>query len=201
MIPRDSLGIIGQQQPDGSIDFGDGCFKTCMANIAGLEHCSVRHFQRDDGKIVRHPTDPKWSNPDLTSRDQLIPWLAACHFVGCKYLVWCTLKPNYYFSYRINKDLLIDPSIRWFMRRCSGDNSYSWIGDKFLRLNIWWASKTDHEIHQLLVMAWVLGYLDYFCAKVPDWENRLCDYWDGWRGQPEISNALILKIKKELGNG
>lgn len=195
MIVRDNLGIIGQQQDDGSIDFGDGCFKSCMANIAGLNYCSVMHFQEADGRIVRHPTDLKWSNPDLTSRDQLIPWLASCWFNGCTGFVFRALR-NY--QWRINKDLLIDPSIRWFMRRCSGDKNHSWLGEKFLRLNIWYAGKTDHELNQLVAICLVLVYIKELCASVPDWEKRLHDYWSGWRGQKEVADALILRIKKEL---
>lgn len=198
MIVRDRLGIIGQHDPNNPeyLDFGDGCFKSCMANIAGLDHCSITHFLTDDWEIVRHPTDSKWSNSDLTSRDQLIPWLAACYFASCTKTVEYTLSRNYH--WRINKDLLIDPSIRWFMRRCSGDNSYSWLGEKALRLGIRYAGKTDHELNQIICLCLVLGYIKELCAAVPDWEKRLHDYWSQWRDNREIADGLILRIKKEL---
>jgi len=213
MIKLDQYGLIGQHRPGepNYLDMGDSCMKTSLAVIGGiisdklLGYFLVQERHNELGnyllsnKVIRSPSSKEYSDPKKTSRDQLICFMAALALTNHKYvnknIMYCSYK------YRINKDLLISPSIRWFMRKCEGDDYYSWLGDKMIRLDIWWASKnTDKELNQLFCMCLVLGkdYVKLLCDSHPDWRKNLRDYWCGWRDQAEIGEAFIKRIERNL---
>lgn len=211
VIKYDEYGLIVQHRPDEPdyADGGDSCMKTSIAVISGIvSPMDLGYFTTYNALVVRHPHQVPYCNPDETSRDQLIPFLAACKLypefnIRNKFLRtydFTDIIKNY--KYRINKDLLISPSIQWFMRKCSGDDSYSWLGDKALRADILYASKIspEHELNQLMCQCIILGkeYVQLLCKSHPDWRKNLRDYYCGWRDQAELYEAFVNKIEKEL---
>ena len=205
MIKYDEYGLIVQHRPDEP-DYaygGDSCMKTSIAVIGGLTSAlKLDAFVNSNYEVLRHPFISPYNKTSETSRDQLIPLLAAARLSKRPYFA-SVISDNY--KYRINKDLLISPSIQWFMRKCAGDDSYSWLGDKMIRLDIWYASKRDpdHELNQLFCMCLVLGkqYVQLLCKSHPDWRKNIRDYWGTetkFRFQPEIGEAFIQRIEQEL---
>ena len=195
MIKIDNLGLIGQHSPDVAdyLDFGDSCMKTSIAVIGGLASPHLLDlFITRDNLIVRHPTDEKWSDPKLTSRDQAVCLMAA--------LALCREYKSFpKYKWFINKDIMFMPDVSWFQRVARGERGHSHSGSVMMNLSILYAAKFDssHELNQLFCMALVLGdsFVRKLCKAHPHWQGNLIFYWGGWRDQPEIGLAFINRIK------
>jgi hypothetical protein len=208
MIVTDDLGLIGQHRPDEPNnpeypDFYDSCMRTSIAVICGISDASIVHFLDNKFRCVRHP---KYSHT-LTSRDQIIPLIAAFKLSNryCSELYCRTILMNY--NLFINKDFLGMPDIQWFFRKCKGDNSYSWLGDKALRASIWYASKIkpNHELNQAILVAFICGrkYLKLLCSSHPDWRKNLRDYYGtetSFRFQPELGESYVRWVEKRIND-
>jgi hypothetical protein len=205
MIVTDEFGLIGQHRPDEPNnpeypDYYDSCMRTSIAVICGLieDKNILYHFMDREYRCIRHP---KYTH-DLTSRDQLIPLLAA-FALARRPLTVQTILDNY--SMFINKDFLGMPDIQWFFRKCEGDDSFSHIGDITLRLSIHYAAKCDpdHELNQLILICAVCGddYLKLLCKSHPDWRKNLRTYYgddNNFRFQPELAEAFIAWVEKRI---
>lgn len=199
MIHRDPLGHPGQHDLNDPayLDFGDSDFKAAMFSIGGS------FFDRDlienyvvNGQLVRHPSDPKWKDPKLTSRDQLVAYITALYFAG-KIALAKILAERYY--WHINKDIFA-PDLMWHKQVCAG-NPHTWwrfIGQPWLCISIFWSTKIkpDHELNQILCQCLVAGkpFVTMLTVLHPDWKKNLREYWGNWRDNSEVGEALIKKV-------
>lgn len=201
MSKRGLDGILGQGDLNDPsyFDCGDSDFKTSISTLGGNEQDkTLIPVFVINGKLVRHPTDPKWSNPDLTSRDQLIAYVTGCWASGNAAIVK-TLRETY--KLNINKDILVMPDVQNHMRLCAGLPGF-WLGYAWLNISILYAANYDkeHELNQLLAMCIVAGpkYVKKLNKEFPTWRENLTEYWSGWRDNKEIGEALIARAEQEL---
>lgn len=198
-IKRDEFGIICQHDPTnpGYLDGGDSANRTAMMALCGSEQ-DIKQLPKFivGGKLVRHPCQPKWNDPAETSRDQLVPVLAALWRSPYQIALnpYFELLRNYRF--RINKDVLL-PHHRL--------QTGFW-----LKADIWWNCKVKpwHEQNQIQALCiaagpeWVKRYVD----SHPDFRHATRLYWGGpayapecWRGQAEIGELIIAKLEAIYG--
>jgi hypothetical protein len=203
MIHRDSLGFPGQHDLNDPtyLDFGDSDFKAAMFSIGGStwDKDLIEAFVVKD-QLVRHPNDPKWKDPKLTSRDQLIAYISALYF--CKKFELAAILAGQYY-WHINKDIFA-PDLQWHKQVCAGNPKTFWrfIGRPWLLISIVWSTKIkpDHELNQILCQCMVAGkeFVTMLCVLHPDWKKNLRDYWGNWRDNAEVGEALIKKIQADF---
>lgn len=209
MIVRDRWGIICQHYKDDTpIDGGDSASRTGIMALCGSaadKNVMVTFYEYNvnDGlkRLVRHPFQSKWNHEELTSRDQLV-----CFVAGLKGSYWwldmLAKEFNKAYKFRINSDILA-PDVKLHLNLCA--NIVPWwapLGYAYLRLAILWACfvRPDDELNQILCQCIVAGkkYVRMLCKLHPNWIKNTQDYWGGWRDQEEIGEALIQKVKEYL---
>lgn len=225
MIVRDQYGIICQHNRDypDYLDQGDSAARTGL--MAMCESPQDLHnitefltFGKDGLKLVRHPHQLKWNDSALTSRDQLIQWAAgtrgaelACYWIARTYAT----------SWFINKDFLA-PDVRLYLYKCAegcgpweASTHHPYVSNKapfyikllgypLMFLSILWScyATPNEEQNKMIAMCSIYGrnWLRLLVRLHPSIVNNLNTYWGGhpWRDQPEIAEALINYINKEL---
>lgn len=205
MIKRDKYGIICQhnfEAPDQPFDTeaqGDSAARTGPMAAAGseIDMQLVSKFVLPNGKLVRHPFDKKWSDPSLTSRDQLVQY--------CVYRGSAAIKTaRYYLELgRVNKDWL-SPSVRLHLHKVALKKpslALKVIGELNMWADLIWNTKVkpDEELNQFVCMAIVMGpaWSARLLKMHPDLQANMVNYWNGWRNQPEVGEALLSLLKKE----
>jgi len=212
MIKRDEIGIIGQHNASYPeyFDTGDSSSRAGLMAMAGsdVDKALLWQFLTKDKELVRHPTDPKWSDPLLTSRDQLINWAGGAATLPMKYdnlVIFAALK-KYAESSFINKDVLL-PETRLFLYKCAGLEAPIWIralGYPLFFLKLVYNTKINPGIEQNQIISMCAVYGKWWMRKIkawhPDLEHNLVDYWGGeeWRNQIEISTAISNFIQREI---
>lgn len=198
MIQRDEHGIICQfqQDSDGStrLDGGDSLSRESMMAISGSEEDIklLPLFITSDGLLCRHPYQTQWAGSHLSSRDQIVCALMTGQFPE---------QAKYYVETgRVNKDFL-DWGVRWAICEVYGFEKpflVKHLGPTNLKLSMFWNTKIDpdHEQNQFVCICIVMG--PWWAKKLIDWhpniEANIMGYWDSWRGQREIADALIRKL-------
>lgn len=169
-----------------------------LARFAGFDipHDLMDYFVTMGGKLIRHPYQSGWNRPEETSRDQLVGYLAGAPKIWRK-----ILDENYCMN--VNKDILLPDVILY--KKTLADKAtilHKVFGYPFLILSIIYTCKVtpDHELNQLGVICHHMGKKWFrLLAKLhPDWENNILSYWNGWRNQPELGEALVRKFKENL---
>lgn len=211
MIIRDAHNIIVQRswwsnQIDTPDDGGDSARSTGIMALAGsyTDAILLPLFVLDDGRVVRHPYDPKWSDPALTSRDQLIPVLAGLHAIKRYDLARKVFKAYAKRLFFINWDVLFIASI-WHMVLCGraywlyflGAIGYPYL---FLSVLFYCWIRPWSEQNQFISMLYVAGrpWLWIYAKLHPDYKKAIRDYWSGWRRLEEIGELMIEKIENKL---
>lgn len=202
MIIRDSLGIIVQHDPNnpGYQDGGDSACRTAIMAVSGSlqDAALMHHFFAADGRVIRHPTQPKWSDPNETSRDQLMPVLAA-RKIG----IWCYKSELTFAAYAkrgffCNKDILL-PHIIWFM---AGATYSAWrfplaiVGVPCFALALLlnrWLSNEQNQIASMALAAGP-GWTWLYKKLRPTWRAEIMGYWSGWRDQREIGERFCAAL-------
>lgn len=208
MIKRDLYGIVVQhnfEQPDAPFDTeaqGDSAARTGPLAAAGsVEDMRLTNlFVLPSGQLVRHPYSPKWSDPTLTSRDQLVQFCVSRSFAAAR-------AARYYLEQgRINKDWL-SPSVRLYLHRVAltePSMALKLAGNVNLWIDLIWNTliRPNEELNQFICMCIVLG--PYWSKKLldfhPNLEHNLFKYWGNWRDQTEIGQALLNTINKGAKN-
>jgi hypothetical protein len=127
----------------------------------------------------------------LFSRDQTICLVAGLYLKGMSDFVSLD---------RVDGKDIFSPSVKGHIKRCQGGKA-SWFQDAWLWLDVWFHAKVKvlEEPNQLLCMMMVhpdKKYLKWWCANNPHWEMSIDVYWRGWRGEPELAELMIKKIKE-----
>lgn len=140
------------------------------------------------------------------SRDQLVMLAAGFHAQGIE-LPWSTswFAPNDMdeVTGKWKMPDLLSPSVRNHLELCSGRKG-SWLGYRFLELDIAFASKVDHEHNQLQAMCIVAGprYVKKYVRANPKWHEATIKYWNDTtpgaynRGESELAAQIIKLIER-----
>lgn len=144
----------------------------------------------DEYYYLRHPVE---KNKYAFSRDQASCLFAGLHVQGSS--VW--VNPNYNPP---NGDY-ISPSVRGHFKRCAGQAD-NWIERAWLYLEVVYSAIIDPlaESNQLICMLMIadVKYLRLWCELNDEWEISITNYWNGWRGEPELAELIISTIKKRI---
>lgn len=218
MIVRDQYGIIIQHNERGTVDpsYMDGGDSARSTGIMALcENYEDRvhlqlFFKFETCDPVRHPYQKPYNDPKEMSRDQLICLSAGCYeptsTVASRSLAkWYDSRKSWF----LNNDLL-SPS-HWFHIYCcchvdrNADLRtilFRYISAVFLLADILWSTKIkpNAEQNQIQCMVIVRGkwWLNLYCKLHPDWKKSVRDYFDSWRDQHEIGEALIKKVQETI---
>lgn len=173
------------------------------------DRIDMRRYIVADGKPVRYPSGASIleTSPRCFSRDQ---------FVMLEAGLFAQETNLYYDGYFAPNDMdevtckwkmpdFLSPSVRNHFKLCSG-RAGSWLGYKFLELDIYFASKVDHEHNQLQAMCIVAGpkYVKKYVDRNPNWRQAVTEYWADEapgaynRGEPGLSQIIITKIESYL---
>lgn len=212
MIVRDEHGIIVQHNLDhpDQADGGDSASRTgimalCGSSIDASRLAAFMFWGGGKMGLVRHPTQTKWMDPRLTSRDQLICWAAGFSAPASSIYRFACLR-RCARAWFINKDFLT-PDVRMFLQYMYKPSSISVaskvLGNFFLLAHVllYGAFKKDAEQNQLVCMLLALSKHGTWYQKVLRWyiklhgrlKENLLHYWGGkpWRDQEEIAQAMI----------
>lgn len=216
MIKRDQYGIICQHAERGTddpsyMDGGDSASRTGIMALCGseIDQSVLELFFKGDFCLpVRHPYQKQFQDFSLISRDQLMCLAAGCFddykvsFARTKLQRFLTVwTPPF-----LNKDIIM-PQHLYHLHCCAYVDRFKdiktillgWLSAIFLLADILWNTKINpvSEQNQLICMLivrgpwWVRLYLKYH----PDPQGVLMAYWDSWRDQPEIGEALWAKLQ------
>lgn len=201
MIHRDKYGIICQHDiyclivPEEfrPLDGGDSANRTGIMAMCGSKQDRELIFKFIvSGGFCRHPYQPQWADPKKSSRDQLVAYAAGLGTFS-KYFAEMLVDK---YKWHINKDILL-PDVRGHLRRCAGKKT-TWLQDLFLTLSILWSTKITpkEEQNQIICMVIMAGgkFKKLYIRLHPDIRGNLTEYWNGWRDQPEIGDALYEKL-------
>jgi len=202
MIVRDSYGLIVQHRRNDSryADGGDTASRMGIWNLCHPENQTpLTAFVRAWRKLVRHPYQEEWDNPDKTSRDQLVCYVAGADITSCK-----IARSAYWFN--INSDILLPDVQLHLSLRADHWTKYLWFipGTINLYLSVLWACfvKPDHELNQLICVIsshpWKRWFFRELNSLNPEWSYNLHEYWCEWRDQREICEALMSYVSREI---
>jgi len=208
-MKRDAHGIIGQTDvyDINYFDFGDSAFSTgIMAMTGSMTDVKLMPQFVINGKICRHPYDIKWSNTDLTSRDQVVAFFAGLPqlrpFLGYEVVQNACL--NYAKSWKVNSDVLL-PNIKVYLYKCANVRPPLWLLALALPLQVlallWDAFvKPKHEMNQSICVNSVYGtgWLRALKIMHPDLNGNIAEYYNGWRDKTAIGNRLMAYINARL---
>lgn len=146
-----------------------------------------------EGKYVRHPKEKIYS----MSRDQTV-----CLFSGMK----AQGNQKYVDAKYPTEGDLISPCIRDHFYRCAGEKRNSLLGNLWLKIDILWNAKLYDPMAESNQLICVLAHADIKFLKMwtsmnEHWKESITEYWNGWRGEPELSALMIHKIERRLSNG
>ncbi len=176
------------------------------------------------GLLVRHPTQYPWNNPLNFTRDQLIPYTAALHNNGWasashtyiaervfNNLVVRGLFPILLFANNVERDApgsgpkVPDPLDPAHCLHLAMVSRKKWAILLAYPLGLPWfllsllVNRFTPEAEQNALIAMVLTHgtwaVKLYKWSMPDWKDRVLQYWTGWRDQAEIGAAIITKLE------
>ena len=227
MIKRDENGIIVQHSAldPRYADGGDSAMRTGLMALVDspMDMHRVLNFEILPGLAVRHPSQSPWNNPNNFTRDQLIPLMAGAKNSGYinmnKRLFKACIKrgfraqnteydvPGSVKKFPSGADILA-PSDMWFLSICASSSKsmvllFSLCGLPWFILTLLWSTriKPDDEQNQIICQCIILGPLTtrIYIKLHPNYKKSVMNYWSGWRDQPEIGQALIIKAETICG--
>lgn len=220
-IHRDKLGCVMQHDiydETKRLDGGDSASRVGIMALCGSEVDKVVvTLYEQVGLGMRHPTQEPWNNTGNFTRDQL-----TCLAAGLSAANQVTACRRLYDSHRergwrcqnVDKDYpgtrkkwpdgpdWLAPDLRLHLRLCASIPSKNYfIGWAFLAASLVYNTKIKPEAEQnqficQLVIAgpeWVKRYK----RMHPNWRKNVNEYWDGWRDQGEIGDAIVRLLSKE----
>jgi hypothetical protein len=213
-MQRDRHGIIIQSNEDPNYeDGGDSAFSTGLMAFSGsLEDVLLMPQFIIENKLVRHPYQPAWNRPNLTSRDQVVAFFAGLHsvYIHNLSLVQQQSVRSACIAYAkcgwVNKDILL-PDVRLYLYKCAGINPpaiTAIFGILFAALSLIWDCfiKPNHEMNQTVCRNIVFGkkWIQTLVRWHPDLNKNLVNYFCGFpfRDKAEIGLALERKISEAI---
>lgn len=213
--------IVMQAQGDGPKDGGDSANRTGILAFCGSpeDAANIPKFVGADGLMFRHPTDKSdthdHTNPFNCSRDQLVGYVAGCWRTGRTDIVRTLLADHSargWLCQNTERDIRggekticpdpLFPHEQMYLKVCAGekDAHLDLLGQAMLQATIEAIplQPADVEINQLVLECIVCGRLDHFVEFVPNYQERLNDYWGGWRKQQQIADNLGEVVRIEL---
>lgn len=222
-IVRDENGIIMQHDiymPENRPDGGDSAARTGIMALCGSpEDRQVIFMFEQVGLGMRHPYQVPWNNVWNFTRDQL-----TCLAAGLKAAALVTPSSACQRLYKSHKDRgwraqnrekdvvgsvkswpdgpdWLAPDIRLHLRLCA-DIPSKWylIGWAFLWLSLIYNTKIkpNAEQNQFICQVIIAGpkWVKRYKRMHKSWRENLQSYWNGWRDQKEISEAMINKLEE-----
>lgn len=217
MIVRDSHGIIVQHDPNNPayVDGGDSVNRTAIMALCGseIDQDLLVMFSKH-GFVVRHPYQEPWNYAGNCTRDQIIPFMAACQW-GVGFTVYNAIKKRKWRAQNINKDskesestlpdLFTLDHIFWMRDVLNVKQSIltATIGRLWFLLSIFWNAllARDKEHNQIICMMLSMKnkiFLNIYCLLFKEYEDNILNYWGNWRDQKEIGTSIIKRIKEDL---
>lgn len=176
---------MGLPRDNGASDLQDSSRLAGIMTTFGMQPWIPleKYIVERDGKktYTRHPAQFVYD----FSRDQALCLMAGFYFHGQYKLVDRELITG--------KDWM-SPSNWGHINRCQ--NKKAWFfQDWWLWIDVWYAAKYDKlgEPNQLLSMLMVADkkFLKYWLKKNELWKMAITGYWNGWRFEPKVSEAMI----------
>ncbi len=219
MIKRDQHGIICQHSERGTydpsyMDGGDSASRTGIMALCGseIDQSLLELFFKGAACLpVRHPYQKEYMDFSLFSRDQLMCLAAGC-FDDYKVSFARTKLQRFLSVWTppfLNKDIIM-PQHLYHLHCCAYVDRYKdiktillgLVSSIFILVDILWNTLcvpwSEQNQLQCILIATHPKWLKLYCKLHPDWRKAVRDYWDSWRDQAEIGEALILKIEKVL---
>ena len=211
---RDEHGIIMQQDSSDPnnmslLDGGDSAFSTGMMSLWGSEQDTNLlswFIVPENFSICRHPNDPKWKDPKLTSRDQVVAWAAGVHTDYGKRVIY-----EYAKSGKVNSDVL-SPLVRLYLYGKAGEvaplyvrvlglallSFFPFFLIKNFLLDLAWNTKVKpvHEMNQAICIHHYFRTLPLLLKFHPDLIGNMRDYYCGWRRKPEMFEQFLKFIER-----
>lgn len=208
---RDSFGIIGQTSEDPTyLDMGDAAFSTGIMAFSGSpQDIKLLPLFIVGGKLVRHPYDPKWNDPSLTSRDQVKAFFAGLSVLSCVpfHPICQPLRDACLFyakSWRVNKDILM-PADKFYLYKCAKARPPLWLYPLAYinqAMNVFFDCliNPDNEQNQAVCTNIVYGnrWIRSHNELHPDLIGNINGYFNHWRDKKEISLAFVNKINQSI---
>lgn len=183
---------MGLPKDTGASDLQDSSRLAGIMATFGHPKAPNCALYRVNGKYVRHPKEYRYT----FSRDQTTCLFAGLAAQGLQHMVDA--------NYATEGDI-VSPSYRDHFRRCAGIRIHSFLGSLNLKLDILWHSKLYplNESNQILsVLAHAdIKYLKMWTSLNKKWKESITLYWNGWRGEPELSELMISKVERRLSSG
>lgn len=181
-----------------------------LALVSHPQAIDMKRYFVNDNNPVRCPSGKSIleTSPRCFSRDQLVMLAAGMWAQGQSYWYYDkAFAPNDLDEVTLKWKIpdFLSVSVRNHLKLGAGLAVLaSWLGYKFLELDIWFASRTDHEHNQLQAMCIVAGpkYVKKYVAKNPNWRQATYKYWADDtpgaynRGEPELAAMIVKKIEE-----
>lgn len=214
-IKRDLKQYIRQHNADypDQFDAGDSSRSVGLMAMAGSELdqfllWDLVKFNPEDGGhcFARHPTDEKWKDYKLMSRDQVLCIAAGLHYAPARHHSFLTMKALVDTAKRgrVNKDILASHHklVLLIAARFYVPIFTSVAGRVLLflhlLLNAWIAP--DAEQNQTVAMLSIMPkwWLRLFKKLHPGLEKNIMDYFGGypWRDQKELGAYLCQWLRQ-----
>ncbi len=215
MLVRDNYGIVQQHDiyNQNALDAGDSARTTGLLAMCGSvqDRTLISYFVNSQGFVRRHPYDAKWSDPALTSRDQVDCVIAGLYAISSERCFipgnfWEVLCRKVFYAYAkrfffVNSDVLLPDRLGSLVLA----GRIYWLfpvlplSYVFLIGSILWNCylAPDSEQNQLISRCSVHGkaFVRLLDKLHPALEKNLRAYWGGWRDQIEVAEALIAFVK------
>lgn len=201
---RDAAGIIMQHNKydNNKLDLasgGDSCARTGPLAKAGylIDIDNIPRFILPTNEVVRHPTESLFNTADKTSRDNIVQFFCADMDSQRASALHYAEKGH------VNADVLM-PDVRFYLYKVARKEApalIKYLGPLWLKGAILWASyiAPDEEVNQLACMVSVLEpkYASMLLKHHSKFEANLKEYWDGWRDQKEVGEAILSNVKNQ----
>lgn len=213
---------LGLPKDSGASDYMDsarlaGLLVTLGLNDESLLKGILKYTKYNEDNVLvgmRHPREVPSNNWKNFTRDQLMCLASGLFKAGeieTAHKLYVAAVDRNYRAQNTEYDVegsakkfpngadLLTPSHMGHLRACAGLKS-TIIQDLWLILDITYHSLFTplRESNQLICLCVVAGpkYVKMFKALNSKWEQGIRDYWSGWRGESDLAELLIQKIKE-----
>jgi len=200
-------------KPRGATDYMDSAHLIGVMIFVGQDVSIdiLRNYHIGRGFLVRCPVNCGSSLQPLNTynftRDQLISLLSAFYIKNQYEIIHKVIRNIGWRMWNTDKDAvgtkkkfpdgpdILDPSHFGYLRILNSKKPL-FFQKAWMLLKILVNSKFTplKEPNNIIIMSYYYGYLDLLKRLNPQLKQAINGYWNGWRGEPEIAQALCKKV-------